>query len=87
MRWVSEMSVQKFRSADEAARELLREGHHGDRLERIAFMLRLAASLVQRRYPTGVRRYRTPAEADADRIAWQREHVTRRRRISAGKRP
>jgi hypothetical protein len=69
------MSVQKFRHPDDAARALLLEGRATDRLPRIAFMLRVAAVIAPRRFPTGVRRYRTLADADADRAAWQRAHV------------
>lgn len=73
------MSVRKFRSAEEAAEALLREGRDGDRWRRTAFMLRVAAALHPRRFPTGVRRYRSLAEADADRTAWQRADAPPRR--------
>jgi len=78
------MSVQKFRHVDDAAHALLLAGRDAGHERRIAFMLRLVASIAKRRYPTGVRRYRTPAEADADREAWLRAHV---RRLQQSSRP
>jgi hypothetical protein len=58
----------------------MREGREGLRAQRIRSLFAFVALVARRRYPTGVRHYRSLEEADADRQMWLREHVQRRRR-------
>jgi hypothetical protein len=64
--------VQKFRSLDEAREALWGNPHDPTFLVGVARLWRLAAQLAPRRYPRGVHRYRSIAEANRAREAWER---------------
>jgi hypothetical protein len=78
------MSVQRFRSAAEAEEALIHGAHAGDRVARARFLLALVARLAPRRYPVGVRRYRSLEEAACDRQQWHEEWVRNLRQHRAG---
>lgn len=65
------MPVQKFRSLDEAQRALWGNPCDGHYLRRLAWLFRLADRLAPRHYPRGVHRYRSMAEANEAREAWE----------------
>jgi len=64
--------VQKFRSLDEAREALWLSPADPAFLSGVARLWRLAAALAPRRYPRGVHRYRSIAEANRAREAWER---------------
>jgi len=63
--------VQKFRSLHEAQRALWGDPRDEAYLRRVAWLWRLADLLAPRQYPRGVHRYRSMAEANAAREAWE----------------
>jgi hypothetical protein len=63
--------VQKFRSLDEAREALWADPRDPAFLGRVARLWRLAAELAPRRYPRGVHRQRSIAEANRASEAWE----------------
>lgn len=73
------MTVQKFRSFDEARRALIQERDEGNLPARIAALWDRSGRLTPPLGLRGVRKYRSLEEADADRLAL----ITRRGRIES----
>ena len=66
------MPVQKFRTLEEAERALWTEPAGATLIERIRRVWHRSTILAGRSFPTGVRKYRTLEEAEADRQRWLR---------------
>ncbi len=66
------MPVEKFRTLEEAERALRCRPAGRDLARRVAELWHRAGLLAGRRYPSGVRKYPTLDEAEADRLRWGR---------------
>lgn len=67
------MPVQKFRTFEDAERALWTLPFGAEGPQRIRRLWHRAAVLSNRRYPTGVRKYLTLEDAEADRERWLAE--------------
>ncbi len=66
------MPVEKFPSLEEAERALQCRPAGEDLARRVAAVWHRAGLFAGRRYPSGVRKYLTLDEAEADRLRWSR---------------
>jgi len=65
--------VEKFATLEDAEKALYRRPFGDDGPERIRRLWHRQGRLAPRRFPPGVRKYRTFEEADADRLRWLRK--------------
>ena len=69
------MPVQKFRNPEEAERALWCDEPDEAYLERLGRWWKTARALNPRKFPSGVFKYRSIEEANADRERWLDEHI------------
>jgi hypothetical protein len=73
------VSVQRFRSFEDARRALWADPKDPALLKRIARLWSLSSRLVPRHIPRGLRRFRTIEEANRERDAWVQQRIDRPR--------
>ena len=77
------MSVQKFRSLDEAQEALWGDPRDPAHLRRVAWLWRFGSQLARHRCPRGVHRYRSMGEANSAREGWERDTTATARQSRA----
>jgi hypothetical protein len=76
------MPVKKFRTFEEAERDLWCFEPDERYFKRVSKMFKKAKELYNPSYPKGVHKYRTIEEAQEDMDKWRREYIQKRKRAA-----